>query len=204
MPGRSKFGIAVVLLLAGWTPLSPGLGAADDPLGDLVRKVFDLANRERLSHGVRKLEWNDALAEQARRHSMNMMYSGSFSHKDPSGATLAMRLRAAGIRWGRCGENIFRERGMEDPAAAAVEGWMKSPSHRQSLLDPLFAQSGVGIAISPDTEYFITQDFISSAKVTKVSILQNPPWSAADSRRRRHLRRLANACLPRSYLPKSI
>ena len=53
---------------------------------------------------------------------------------------------------------------MEDPADSAVEGWMKSVAHRQSLLDPLFTMSGVGIAISPDTEYFITQDFIRPPK----------------------------------------
>ena len=50
--------------------------------------------------------------------------------------------------------------GLDDPPDAAVEGWMKSPAHRESLLDPLFTQTGVGIAISPDTEYFITQVFI--------------------------------------------
>jgi uncharacterized protein YkwD len=53
---------------------------------------------------------------------------------------------------------------MDDPADAAIEGWMKSPPHRRSLLDPLFTQTGVGIAISPDTEYFITQEFIRPSK----------------------------------------
>ena len=41
---------------------------------------------------------------------------------------------------------------------------MKNDSHRESLLDPLFTQTGVGIAISPDTEYFITQEFIRPLK----------------------------------------
>ena len=154
--------LVLVFLPAGWNrAVAPGLRAAtDDPLGSLVRKVFTLANRQRRLHGVHELEWNQALADQALRHSVNMMQSGSFSHRDPAGATLAARLRAAGIRWSRCGENIFREYGMEDPADAAIEGWMKSPSHRQSLLDPLFIQTGVGVAISPDTEYFFTQEFI--------------------------------------------
>jgi uncharacterized protein YkwD len=141
--------------------VAPGLRAAtEDPLSGLVREVFTLANRQRRLHGVRELEWNQALAEQALRHSVNMMQSGLFSHKDQTGVTLAARLRAASIRWSRCGENIFREYGMEDPADAAIEGWLKSPLHRKSLLDPLFTQTGVGIAISPDTEYFITQEFI--------------------------------------------
>ena len=163
----------VLLLLAGYIPAihppwaQAGLFVAsspDDPLRHLARKVFDLANRQRRLHGVRPLEWSDALAEQARLQSTNMMEGGFFSHADPARGKLAARLTAAGIPWSRCGENIFREKGMDDPADAAVEGWMKSPAHREGLLDPLFARAGVGIAVSRDTEYFITEDFIRPLK----------------------------------------
>jgi len=165
--------IALVLLRVGGRPPVPAVRAqavlfaaspVDDPLRRLTRKVFDLANRQRRLHGVRPLEWSDALAQQARQQSANMMERGFFSHTDPVRGKLAARLTAAGIRWSRCGENIFREKGMDDPADAAVEGWMKSPPHREGLLDPLFTQAGVGIAISRDTEYFITETFIGSPK----------------------------------------
>ena len=165
--------IAIVLLRAGGCAPVPALGAqvvlfaaspADEPLRRLTRKVFDLANRQRRLNGVRPLEWSDALAQQARLQSVNMMEHGFFSHTDPVRGKLATRLTAAGVRWDRCGENIFREKGMEDPADAAVEGWMKSPPHREGLLDPLFTQAGVGIAISRDTEYFITETFIGPPK----------------------------------------
>jgi len=155
--------IACVLLPAGAnTAAAPA--ASNDPLYALAHKIFSLANRQRSLHGVHPLEWNDAVAEVARRHSMNMMERGFFSHSDPVRGPLSTRLHAANVGWTRCGENIFREQGMDDPADAAIEGWMRSPAHRQSLLDPLFTQTGVGIAISPDTEYFITQDFIHPLK----------------------------------------
>ena len=142
-------------------PTAPAVSRADrDPLGVITRKVFNLANRQRRLHGFRELQWSDALAQQARLQSASMMERGFFGHTDPVRGALAARLNAAGIRWRRCGENIFREQGMDDPADAAVEGWMRSPAHRQSLLDPLFTQTGVGIAISPDTDYYITQTFI--------------------------------------------
>jgi uncharacterized protein YkwD len=153
--------IASVLLPAGANaPVTPVAAAADDPLQALAHKIFSLANRQRRLHGVRPLEWNDTVAQEARRHSMNMMERGFFSHTDPARGPLGARLHAARAGWSRCGENIFREQGMDDPADAAIEGWMRSPAHRQGLLDPLFTQTGVGIAISPDTEYFITQEFI--------------------------------------------
>ena len=138
----------------------PPASAAGDPLRVLTRKVFDKVNRQRRLHGLRELAWNDAVAVQARLQSLNMMERGFFGHADPLRGSLASRLSRAGIRWNRCGENIFREKGMEEPAYEAVEGWMRSPAHRDSILDPLFTQSGVGIAISFDTEYFITQIFV--------------------------------------------
>ena len=142
----------------------PAAPAGGDPPRVLTRKVFDKVNRQRQLHGLRELVWNDAVAEQARRHSANMMERGFFGHADPQRGSLASRLSRAGIRWSRCGENIYRESGMEEPADDAVEGWMRSPAHRASILDPLFTQSGVGIAINADTEYFITQIFIRPAK----------------------------------------
>jgi uncharacterized protein YkwD len=155
------FLIACILLPAGANkPVTRPVALADDPLQVLTHKIVTLANLQRRLHGLAQLQWNDSVAEEARRHSMNMMDRGFFSHRDPVRGPLAARLHAGGLTWSRCGENIFREHGMEDPADAAIEGWMKSPTHRQSLLDPLFTHTGVGIAISPDTEYFITQEFI--------------------------------------------
>ena len=139
---------------------SPGRPTPDDPLRQLELKVFAGTNRERQLHGLPQLAWSEPLARQARLHSTNMMERGFFSHKDPIRGELSPRLNSAGIRWSRIAENIFRERGLEDPPGAAVDGWMRSPAHRQNLLDPLFTHTGVGIAISPDTEYFITQLFI--------------------------------------------
>ena len=135
-----------------------------DPLRVLTGKVFDKVNRQRRLHGLREMAWNDAVAEQARRHSSNTMERGFFGHADPLRGSLASRLNRAGLSWNRCGENIFREKGLDEPADEAVEGWMKSPAHRHSILDPLFTQSGVGIAINADTEYFITQIFVRPLK----------------------------------------
>jgi uncharacterized protein YkwD len=93
-----------------------------------------------------------------------MMDAGFFSHTDPLRGTLAARLKAAGIDWSRCGENIFRGQGLDDPADAAVEGWMKSPHHRETLLDPVLSLTGVGVAITRDTEYLITEVFIRPSR----------------------------------------
>lgn len=169
---RAGLVLALSWLLTGCSPVRvsqtqyavPPATAAPDPLHALARKVFDKVNRQRRLHGLHELAWNDAVAAQARLQSINMMERGFFSHSDPLRGTLASRLSRAGIRWNRCGENIFREQGMDEPADEAVEGWMRSPAHRASILDPLFTQTGAGIAISADTEYFITQIFVRPPK----------------------------------------
>jgi uncharacterized protein YkwD len=143
---------------------APAAATAPDPLRALAHKVFDKVNRQRRLHGLHELAWNDAVAAQARLQSLNMMQRGFFSHFDPQRGSLASRLNRSGIGWTRCGENIFREQGMDEPADEAVEGWMRSPAHRASILDPLFTQTGVGIAISSETEYFVTQIFIRLPK----------------------------------------
>lgn len=131
-----------------------------DPLRVLEQKIFAAVNEQRRGHGLRDLRWSDQLAQEARAQSVAMMERGFFAHLDPARGGLSARLSRAGIRWLRCGENIYREKGFDDPVTEAVEGWMKSHGHRQSILDPAFTASGVGIAISPDTEYFLTQIFV--------------------------------------------
>jgi len=141
-------------------PARVAASPAEEPLRRLARKVFELANRQRRLHGLHPFEWSDALAEQASEQSRRMMDGGFFSHTDPLRGTLAARLKAAGIGWRRCGENIFRGQGLDDPAGAAVEGWMNSPHHRETLLDPVLSLTGVGVAITRDTQYLITEVFI--------------------------------------------
>src|SRR5207247_1007066 len=106
-------------------------------------------NRQRRLRGVSELQWNDAVADQARSHSINMMQRGFFSHIDPERGALVARLDAVGIGWTRCGENIYREKGLDDPVRSAVDGWMSSHEHRKSLVDPLFSQSGVESRSAP-------------------------------------------------------
>jgi len=48
--------------------------------------------------------------------------------------------------------------GPEEFAGAAVEGWMKSPGHRDNILNPRYDTSGIGVAMAGDRA-FATQVF---------------------------------------------
>jgi uncharacterized protein YkwD len=146
-----------LLASVGWFA---AVGRAGTAVRDLEYRVHDGINRQRLAHGLEQLRWNAALAATARNHSGRMLSTGFFAHVDPEFGDLVRRVNAAGIQWSRIAENIFREQGYDDPASQAIVGWMYSPTHRGSLLNEAFTDTGIGIAVSRDGEYFITQQFL--------------------------------------------
>jgi len=129
-------------------------------LNSLECRVHDSVNTERHSHGLKKLLWNESLADEARRHAANMAHRQFFSHTDPTRGDLAERLDRAGIAWNRCSENIYKEKGIRDPAADVVTAWMNSPGHRKNLMDLWMVEAGVGVAMQPDGTMLIVQAYI--------------------------------------------
>ena len=105
-------------------------------------------NQARRSHGLATLERHDELARAGGRHAADMVRRSYFSHVSPGGQTFAERLRAAGYADGRwaAGEVLaWGTRGRSTPGAI-VAAWMRSPGHRQVLLNPRYRDVGIGFA----------------------------------------------------------
>jgi uncharacterized protein YkwD len=51
-------------------------------------------------------------------------------------------------------------RGYDDPASLAVEKWLESTAHRKNLLGPRWQESAVGVAVTPDGTYYMTEVFL--------------------------------------------
>lgn len=129
--------------------------------GRLEQKVFEMLNNERRTQGLSELEWNDEVAAVARMHSYNMAEGKFFSHRGSDGSMVDDRADRVGLgSWRTIGENIAYMRGFDDPAALAVEKWMESTAHRKNLLGPNWKESAVGVAITPDGTYYLTQVFL--------------------------------------------
>ena len=139
------------------TPRSPESEAART----LERRVFEMLNAERRSQGLSELEWNDDVAAVARLHSYNMAEAKFFSHRGSDGSMVDDRADRVGLgSWRTIGENIAYMRGFDDPATLAVEKWMESTAHRKNLLGPNWKESAVGVAITADGTYYLTQVFL--------------------------------------------
>ena len=166
-----RFSPAAALLVAtvSFAALLPAIGQAPGPsevpasqeippLEEMERRLFEAVNRERASRGIPALSPNPALYELARRQSQDMAKLGLLAHFSATAETLTERLRKAGVYFVANAENVARSDSF-DPGLIH-ESLMRSPEHRQAILNPAFDQAGMAIVRGSDGAYYATQEFI--------------------------------------------
>jgi uncharacterized protein YkwD len=83
------------------------------------------------------------LAGVALGHASDMADKNYFEHVDPAGQSPADRVRAVGYSEKLVGENIaFGPKSVDE----VVQGWLDSPGHCENIMDPRFAEMGLGLA----------------------------------------------------------
>lgn len=131
-------------------------------VSSLERRAFELVNRERARNGEAPLVWDAELCRMAELHSQHMARQNFFSHTGPDGLTMENRALSLGISgWRALGENIAYNRGIDDPAAFAVQRWMNSGGHRANILNAKFNRSAIGVARTADGRIYLTQVFLA-------------------------------------------
>ncbi|MFG6496281.1 CAP domain-containing protein [Fictibacillus sp. UD] len=120
------------------------------------QQVFELTNIIRLKYDKNPLEWDELTSEVAFLHSKDMLTQQYFSHDSKDGRTLSDRLQEKEVKFLQAGENIAAN---YTDAAAAVEGWMNSEGHRNTMLNDEYTHLGVGV----DNKYY-TQNFLVPMK----------------------------------------
>jgi uncharacterized protein YkwD len=153
-----------VAYIGGETPSRPRAGSESPKAANFEseRKILEIINQQRAANNLPPLRWSDEVAKVARLHSENMARYKFFSHIGQDGLAVDERADAVGLgKWRAIGENIAYNRGFENPVAFTCESWMKSPSHRENLLNSRWKETGIGVAIAPDGTYYYTQVFLS-------------------------------------------
>jgi len=105
-------------------------------------KIIELTNQERQKHNLPPLETNSLLNEAARRKAGDMFAFDYWAHKSPSGREPWSFLKEVGYDYRVAGENLARD--FSEPGAV-VQAWMRSPSHRENILNPKFKEIGVAV-----------------------------------------------------------
>jgi len=118
---------------------------------ELRTSVLCLLNQVRENHGIPPLEFNESLRRSASVHSVSMVRSRTLSHYGPGGSTVTTRVVRAGYLASasrfRVAENIGAGAGQEfGSPRAIVSAWMRSPAHRENILDRGLRDFGVGVA----------------------------------------------------------
>ena len=118
----------------------------------LAARALELVNEAR-ARGARcgaqafapapPLSLSGTLASVALGHASDMALHDYFEHRDLTGKSPADRVRAAGYHEQLVGENIaYGPQSVDE----AVQGWLASPGHCENIMDPRFAQMGIGLA----------------------------------------------------------
>jgi uncharacterized protein YkwD len=129
---------------------------SDSPSARFQQQILALVNQNRQRGGCDGLSVDRRLIEAANEHAADMARHRYFAHESPDGDGAGDRVRDAGYRWKRYGENIAR--GADSPYEV-VDGWMHSPEHRENIMDCRLDQMGVGLAIAGDHTPYWVQDF---------------------------------------------
>ena len=140
------------------------------------RQILELVNQVRAkgrSCGARAfkpaapLRLNSALSEAAYAHSQDMAAHGEFDHRGHDGSTPATRVERAGYGgYLIVGENIAA--GAMN-AAQVTQGWLDSPAHCENIMDPRFAEMGIGFTVNPTSPELVywTQEFAAPARAPR-------------------------------------
>ena len=145
--------VAAAMILLAWS--GGAAGQEDAP----QQRALALVNEAREDEGLGPLSADRDLAAIARSHAEDMEARDYYAHASPEGATVRDRFVAqGGNRWRLVAENIARCRGCPvPPGVERVEGfqtgWMNSPEHRETILDPGLERFGFAMAWGEDVVF---------------------------------------------------
>lgn len=105
--------------------------------------ILAAINGTRAAAGKPPLRYNIKLENAARSQSNLMAAKDTLSHD--LGVTLRQRVTNAGYE-GAVGENVA---GGQSTLEQAIEGWLASPAHRDTLLSTKFQEFGLAVATVP-------------------------------------------------------
>jgi uncharacterized protein YkwD len=145
LPSHSRLPYRLLTVLAVTAALAaaaqPAAGAAPiTRVPTLEEETLAAINQLRREHGLPTVRASAALASVAKSHSVSMAEHGYFSHASLGGSAFASRF-GSGFR--ALGETMaWASPGLSARRTLAL--WLRSPSHRQTLLSPTWRVVGLG------------------------------------------------------------
>jgi len=148
--------LAIALIACSAPPILRDFSQSPPEIISLEENVLQVVNDYRKTQGLKALREEAAITQPCRSHSKSMARRGEAFHGrlDLRVQQIEKTILCASVK-----ENVATVMGRRDIAAAALEGWLKSAEHRETILGP-FDLTGVGVARDSSGTYYITQMFI--------------------------------------------
>ncbi len=143
-PGASALFVGLLLFtqsaISFITLAKPGvLGYSSDITPE---KIVTLTNIERSNLGLSQLQVNSLLNQAAARKAADMFAFDYWAHVSPSGRTPWSFFKEVGYSYTVAGENLAKDFSNPD---SIVQAWMKSPTHKDNIVDERFSDIGVAV-----------------------------------------------------------
>ncbi len=151
--------VASLLILWGWAVSFAALPQRPDTK-NIEERLLELLNKERSARFLTPLSFAPDFRAVAIEHSKDMASHQKLTHLSTSGKSYLDRLVKAGLFFVEIGENVAASDTFD--AEFIHQGFMESPEHRDNVLNPRYDTVGIGVVISQDRKYYITQDFAQS------------------------------------------
>ena len=120
-------------------------------LTNLEQELYLTHNQTRGLAGAHSLYLDATLVRIARERATDMATKNYFAHTSPSGHTAFASMQAYGFSATASGENVARNNYPAGQSAGeAMVAFMKSPAHKENLLDPKYTMIGIGYAAGAD------------------------------------------------------
>ncbi len=124
-------------------------GGSAHARGAIRKALLCLLNQQRRRYHLPRLRANKRLLRAAEAHSRSMIRLGYFSHDEPGGVGMLVRILRSGYlsqtRGWSVGENLGMGRGPGATPGAMVRAWMASTPHRANILAGKFHEIGLGV-----------------------------------------------------------
>jgi uncharacterized protein YkwD len=142
------------LSLSLFAALSLAHPAAAQQASVAERYLFNAVNAERTQRGLHPVRWDDALYQAASYHASIMAAHNTISHQFSGEPELSTRGARAGAHFSVISENVA----MAPDAVQIHDLWMKSPHHRDNILDDTVDHIAIRV-VRRNNELFAVEDF---------------------------------------------
>lgn len=104
-------------------------------------RLIDYVNAARIENGLPAVPEHTRLSLAALTHARDMAENGFVEHKGSDGSNLEQRVTRTGYAWNLLAENVAAG---QETVQEVVQGWMKSPGHKENILNEEITEIGAG------------------------------------------------------------